>query len=224
MMRNIGFKIYSAMWKTLWINNKHCLPSILIGLLTGVVTYFALLILFSWVHLIIKPDINLEFDIAGLIGTVINIVLVLIVLRTLHRRDEGEKVERELLIDHFVKFESGFCNLIHQFMMDTQEVGVDGSKLASALREQGMSLQELVELTRSYYSGSGDEIKDLEDSVAGIRDMLTNTPREGSVEDGVRLTDDGKILYSSRYVGDISAAVGRFKKAIFAVIVSINRS
>lgn len=209
------------MLKKLLIQSDKYLACGLAVLLGVVLSLFLLIVPFNYFKLTISPQLSFQIDLMGVLSLLVTTGLAVYVLRVLNRSDDSDKVERDLLIKYFTDFESRFSEDIHRM---TATGGVEGSDVAATFQKNGMFLQELLELAKSHASSSKNEtnLVALEQGVSEISELLSNVPQEGVVEDGVRL--EGNIIsYSPRYIGVITASMGKFKKSIFSVIVGINR-
>ena len=174
---------------------------------------------FSYFKFTVDHQLSFQIDPLNLLSLVVTTFLALYVVRVLNRKEDADKAERSLLSGYFAEFESKFAEEVCK--ISNEEDGVDGTVVATTFQKYGMSLQALLDLARSHASRDELSLSALERSVSEIRELLSNTPTEGTIEDGVRLSGT-LISYSPRYRNDIIASLGRFKKAIFSVIVSIN--
>lgn len=204
--------------KSLKSQNNNYLFSVLVGVFSGALVFFILFLLFQ--SFTPNPGVSVGIDPIDFISLGINTFLVIYVLRTLGRKDDSEKVERELLISYFTKFDSEFSEGVHKM---TTVDGVEGVEVAAFFKKYDMYLQELVDLSKSHRSKNLSNLTALEVAFSQIRELLSNTPQAGEIEDGVRI-EDTRILYSSRHLGVITKSMGKFKKAMFNVVVGINRS
>jgi hypothetical protein len=189
-----------------------------VGVFFGALVFFVLIASFQ--SFTVNSEISFGVDPIDFISLIINTILVVYVLRTLSRKDDSDKVERELLIGYFTKFDSEFSEGIHKM---TTVDGVEGVEVAAFFKKYGMYLQELVDLSKSHQSKNLSNLSALEKAFSEIRELLSNTPQAGEIEDGVRI-EGTRILYSSRHLGEITKSMGGFKKAMFNVVVGINRS
>jgi len=191
-----------------------------VGVLAGATIFFGLLFGFHASRLSVSPQVNIDIDPLELLSLIVTVFLAIIVMRTLHRKDDGEKVERDILIEYFKEFSTDLMGDLHKIIADE---GGESSELAAIFQRHGIVMQELSELARSHSSTHENSLAALERNVSQLRELFLNTPREGEVEDGVRI-DGTKIRYSLRHISDITASMARFRREIFSMIKSINRS
>ena len=208
------------MLKMLFNQGKSHLFCGLIGLLCGVLGFFLFTIPFNYFKLTVNPQLSFQIDPVNFLSLIVTVTLGIFVLRSLNRKDEGDKVERDLLITYFTKFESNFTGEIHSM---TAKEGIEGSEVAIVFKKYGMYIQEILEIARGHKSKNEEKLIILEKSISEIRELLSNLPRTGEVEDGVRL-EGTQIFYSSRHLSEVTVSMAKFRKAIFNVIANINRS
>lgn len=200
-------------------NLGNYLDCCLIGLLCGTITFAIFAIPFDIFKLKINPQLIFQIDLVNILSLFTTIALTLYVLRVLKRKDDGDKVERDLLINYFNEFQNKFTEEIH--LMSTID-GVEGAYVALILKKYEMYMQELLELAREYYPNDEINFKKLEIIISEIRELLSNIPRLGDVEDGIKV-EGTKILYSTKHLREITYSMGKFRKSIFSIIVGINR-
>ncbi len=206
------------MSKKLSKNQNNYLFSILVGVFFGSLTFFILFASFNSFR--VNTEISFGVNPIDFISLLINTILVMYVLRTLSRKDDNDKVERELLIGYFTKFEDDFSSGIHRM---TSSCGIEGEEVSAFFKKHSMYLQELIDLSEDHRPENAPNLGSLQSSFSEILDLLSNTPREGEIEDGVRI-ENGYIFYSPRHLAEITKSMGKFKKAVFNVSVCINRS
>lgn len=200
-------------------NQNNFLDCGLVGILFGTIAFAIFAIPFNYFNLTVNPQLTLQIDPVNLLSLFTTIALTGYILRTLKRKDDGDKVERDLLIGYFNEFQNKFTEEIHQM---TTIDGVEGSHVAIILKKCEMYMQEIIELTKEYKPDTENNLKKLQEIISEIRELLSNIPREGEVEDGIRV-EGTKILYSPRHLQEVTLSMGKFRKSIFSIIVGINR-
>lgn len=208
------------MLKKLLKNQNSFFLYILVGIFCGVLAFFLFWIPFCYFNSIsVNPQLSFNIDPINLLSLFVTTLLAMYVLRTLSRKDDIDKVERDLLIGYFDKFDSNFSEEIHKM---TTVDGVEGTEVASFFKKYDMYLQELIEITGMHPSKNEENLLNLEVCFSLIRELLTNTPKEGEIEDGIHVNGT-RIYYSPRHLGEITRSMGKFKKSIFKLIAGINR-
>ena len=86
------------------------------GIVFGIIAYFLFAFPISYFKLTINPQVTLEIDPTSIISLLVTIGLAVFVVRALQRKDDGDKVERDLLISYFREFESRFSQEIEQMV------------------------------------------------------------------------------------------------------------
>src|SRR5688500_14657927 len=89
---------------------------IVVGLVAGYLL-FILFVLFFYKLLSINNQINFQIDPTNIISLIVTIALALYISRILQRKDEGDKIERNLLMEYFDDFGSQFSEEIHAIIM-----------------------------------------------------------------------------------------------------------
>lgn len=175
-------------------------------------------------HWNVSPEISVQLDplnlVASLVTAIISFVLAIVVVRAFSNKDQADRVERDLLIKHFTNFDTEFEEKIKDFASG----GVSVTTVAGVLKRYSMRMQELCSLGVGHglLTESSSAISELMEKIRDIVPLLTNTPKEGEIEDGIRVEDD-KLYYSAAHVDKIARAVYEVRSRIFKVVVEINR-
>jgi hypothetical protein len=194
------------------------LISFLLGTLAGFFIYT--FITNSW-QLKITPDMGFQIDPTGIISLIISVILAVYVLRKLSKKDEGEKVERNLLINYFTTFQT-------ELEARLKNIAKGGSKfdfVNALLKRYGMRMEELFRLAIEHgFLKEGSDVQALfYDKFKKLRELLTNTPKTGAIEDGIRL-ENGELHFSDSQTDKISVTNSEINSTIFKIVVEINRS
>ena len=198
------------------------IPLLLISFLVGIISGFFLygFTVNLW-HFSLSSDVAIQIDPINIFSTVITIILVVYVSRKLSIKDDGDKVERELLIGNLNTFETEFTNKIRSVSID----GVKLSHTANVLKRYGVRIQSLLKLAQeySYINDKSETIQKLQEKMKEIRDLLTDTPKLGEVEDGVSVKD-GKLYFSVKQVDKIADSLFSIQNLMFKLKVEVSRS
>lgn len=176
-------------------------------------------------HWHLSPEVSFQLDplslISALISSAISFILAIVILRTLSNKDEEARVERKLLIDHFNTFDSEFIEKIRGFAAG----GCNVTNVAAVLKRYSVRMQGLCRLgvQHQLLKEDSEATKALMEKIRDIVPMLTDTPKAGAVEDGIRVEGDGKLFYSHAQTDKIAQATFDISSAIFEVMVEINR-
>jgi len=194
-----------------------CITSFLLGLDIGV---FVCPLAINQFKFNINPQVSFQIDPLQIISLLITIILAVYVSRQLTKKDDEERVERKLLIDYLNNFEL-------ESVKSLSKISKDGTGLTEAiqtLKECRKKAFELVCLAEEQGLIKKESIntKKLDESIKSLQDLITKTPREGEVEDGVRL-DGGKLYFSSIQKDKIANNLFLIKAIIFKVITEVNR-
>lgn len=194
------------------------------GLLAGFFVFYVLLKLSDFCIITFDRKISFQIDPTNLISIFITAYLALIVLRQLNRKDEGDRLERELYIESLREFYTRFNADIHTLTITS---GIPGVTVASTIKNLTLALQEIITLISMSPCDNKENIDHLNRQFGKIRDLLSYVPdlSDESLEESDNVTiKDGKMIYSANYINQISNEIADFKKCIFLIILKINRS
>lgn len=189
------------------------IPGIAVGLLLSPIMFGRYLV---------KNEITIQIDPTNIISILINVLLVVYVTRILTPKNEEERVEKDLLIKRLEKFENRLdLNISKMFAEDKLELVFVTRELKS-LRQDFNSTVNLLKV---------NEFVDTEDLVClgidslirDIKDLFTDTPRDGEgVSTDIKI-DQGKIIIGSHRRSSIEKTNSDLKAKIFDLVVMINR-
>lgn len=170
----------------------------------------------------LNSQVSLGLDPLSLINLIVTILLAVYVLRKLEKRDRGEIIERDLLIRYITTFDTDFTEILRK------EIAIDGvllSRVNAILKRHGMRIKTILRLAVDQRFLDKDSASHLliDNKIRDLRDLLTNTPREGAVEDGIRVTE-GKLFFSETQTDRIVQAIFDINSLVFQLIVEINRA
>ncbi len=193
---------------------------LLLGVAIGV-----LLSIFAFANrLSLSPTVALQVDPLGVVTLLVTVLLAVYVLRKLNKKDEGDKVEREILVRNFTDFENNLTNIIKGLLIQSQK-GVSVTNVAAVLKRNRTRAQALILLASEQKLLPPDcpHSKNLMVTIKKIQDLMTSTPKVGAIEDGIRVKD-GKLFYSTNHIDQIADGVFKMNNNIFRLIVEITRT
>lgn len=196
-------------------------PTHVLAFMLGILAaYFIYLFRAVYSHPSLNPEISLGIDPLQIISIFITVILAVYVLRELGHKDEGEKVERELLIKYINTFETELTKIIRDVAKD----GVTLDYVVAVLKRYGMRLQSLLRLAeeQEFITANSSCKTELPENLKSIKDLLTDTPKTGEIENGVRVVD-GKLSFSKNQVDRIAESLYATNSSIFRLVVEINR-
>lgn len=206
--------------RTLFGSLTH-LISLLLGLQLGfwIFLYVSAYPAFSFIDKIALQVDPLSAFLATL-TLLVTVVLAVYVSRVLSKKDEGERLQREYLVSYFKAFEADLGKMVRKYALG----GAELKNVTPFLKRSGMRAETLVRLAveARYLAKDSSTVNQLREVLKTIRELLTLTPREGQIEDGVRFSE-GKLNYSEAQVDKIAEAVFRFEEAVFKLTAEINQ-
>lgn len=200
--------------------NKDSFRRTVVSMFWGTFAFFILIVASNLFSLGISPEISFQIDPLNLLSIGVTIYLAIYLIRKFNQQDEIDKTERELLIDYFNKFDSNFTEGIHEI---TRMSKVESQEISGFFKKYTMYLQELIDLAIVYQAKHYDKLDRLNLSVSKIRELLTYTPKLDDIDSGISI-EETSLVYSSDHMSKVSQGMGLFKKAIFDLIICINRS
>lgn len=162
-----------------------------------------------------------EIDIVEIFSLIVTTLLAVYVLRKLNKTDEGEKTERNLLINYITTFESDFTEIIRKISSG----GLEYSNVVAVIKRHGMRIQHLIKLgeEQRLLKENSEMQRFFQKEISNIKELLTNTPKTGEIEDGIRLDKNNKLFFSQNQIDKIASALYQTRSLIFKLIVEINR-
>lgn len=200
--------------------NSFNLVAWLWGLWAGTIVFFGLMIVADAKHITVSREISFQIDPTNIFTILITVYLAVTVLRQLNRRDEGDKLERDLYIQSLRDFHSQLTSDVHGLTVTT---GVAGTTVASTIKNLGLALQETLVLINMSPCDNKENITLLNNQFSKLRNLLTYVPHKLDTTNNV-VIKSGNMIYSSAYITSISRELAEFKKILFLIILKINRS
>jgi len=125
----------------------------------------------------IDNEVSIEINPLELITTIITVLLAIYVTRTLGKRNDLEKKEKEMFIDYLIKFKdlanTKISNILRDDVFNTPSTNSD----LKILRKKVSTLTNLG--TEANYFEEGDQlVKDLSDKIRDIWEILTDCPEK----------------------------------------------
>ncbi|MBY0473116.1 hypothetical protein K2Q00_02405 [Patescibacteria group bacterium] len=191
--------------------------AVLLGVLVGFLLYLWTVNSYSWQ---ISKVISLQIDPLDIVTFVISVLLAVWVLRVLNKKDEGERAGRDLLIKTFSTFESDLTKIVRS-ILTPQGVKVDN--VAAILKRNRTRAVALLKLAQEegLVAEDSEHAANLPKIIKRIQDLLTETPKAGAIEDGIRVAD-GKLYYSSNHIDKVVDALSELSACIFRLTVEIS--
>lgn len=192
--------------------------SLLIGLLLG-----------FWIYSSIAENISLptettfKVDLFDIFQIVINISLAVYIARILNKRNEEDKVEKDLLIKFFTEFNDDFKKSFRSLLFKKDLELVETNNHIKRYRMRFESLVDLAK-THKFLNESSATVHKLRENFSKIRDLLTDTPqREETTIKGVVVKSGILILEPERQT-QVIEVIYDINKLAFNLIVEMNRS
>ncbi|MFA5080405.1 MAG: hypothetical protein WC472_02145 [Candidatus Paceibacterota bacterium] len=163
-------------------------------------------------------NLSYQVDVASLFSLLATSVFGFYFTVILNKKQAINKVENDLLIDYFDKFQKDFGDVIHSMVSSDK---VELSTVTSFFKKNSMYMQELVDLIGIKIDPK--KLDDVQLSINDLRGLFSDIPRDGDVEDGIRVSG-GYLVYSQKQKEKMIDGIRKFRKSVFLVITLINRS
>ncbi len=164
-------------------------------------------------------QINKEIDLMNLLSLSVNSIIAIFVVRAIRKKDDGDRRKKEIIIKYFENFDSEFFNISREMAKN----GVELKWVTGVLKRYRNRAYKLIKLADKHHFITENciEASVLLENIKKIQDLLTDTPREGEIENGVRATN-GKLSFSAKQIDDISSTTFDVTSNVFEIIVIIN--
>ncbi|OGZ84652.1 MAG: hypothetical protein A2599_02725 [Candidatus Staskawiczbacteria bacterium RIFOXYD1_FULL_39_28] len=169
-----------------------------------------------------SPSVSID-PIDG-ISIFVNVLLVIYVTRTLTRKNEEERVEKEILIKQLQDFQDCLDNTITRLLSTEKLKLVAVNANLKTLRRNFNSIRELLKKYNFISQAEDNDICNTIDAILrDIKDFFTDTPRTGeNGEKDVGVNQDEISLGAQNRQG-IDDSTMKAKGKIFELVVLINR-
>lgn len=192
--------------------------SFLLGILIGFSVYSYLInngVIFS-------REIVFNIDPFEIISAGITIVIGVFILRKIGKKDDQDKTKKDRLVKLFSDFDDEFTDVVRKIAKGTSKLDY----IASILKRYRMKLEKLSDLAvnENLVSKECETLVTLKENVRILHTSLTDTPKNGAIEDGIRLTEDGIIQFSEIQKDKIANTVTDINCSIYKLGIDIYKS
>lgn len=187
-----------------------------IGFLSAV---FVLLILKNYFS--ISNSASIQIDPINIISVLVNILLVIYVTRFLSRKNEEERVEKDVLITYLKSFQKDLENNLKEFFVAEK---LNFNDVVANLKTLRQAFNSTASLIKKYNYDSTmnnlDICMSIDLCIRNINDNFTNTIK--SDKDNITI-DRNEISLGTKNRQDIEDSNSKIREMIFDLIVLINR-
>jgi hypothetical protein len=192
--------------------------AVLCGILSGL--YLAIIAkkIFSFS---INPNIGFEINPFELFSIATNIILAIYIARTLSKRNDIEKTEKDLLIEYFKDYKKDFTNKINTLLNQGEFISPKTNSDFKVLRKR---LKVLIGLSNEYnFIPVNDELTNLaSDIVKSVWQSFTDIPRATTDDVPAEIRSDLERIRVEK-INSIEVNTIELDKVIFNIIIKINR-
>lgn len=197
--------------------NKILIASVL-GFLSGII----FIILFKkCTTLYFANDVSFEINPLEIFSIGINIFLAIYITRTLSKKNDQEKSEKELIINYLKDFQLEYNIKTNKILeCDDYETPLTNSCFKT-LRTRINSILTLAE-ENNVIENNDETVSKIKQKISEIWELFTDTPRTANSRAN-QATKDGIQTLRLEKIGKIEAASIDFDKLIFQLAMKINR-
>lgn len=172
-------------------------------------------------YLSIGDQIQLEFDLVGILNLLVTILGVFIISRIYATKDGEERIEKDNLIGYFQVFEKDFTARMRELLTPAE---VSLSLVVTTLRRHRMRADKLINLAQKHHFLADGSVfaHNLDARIKRIADLMTDTPQKGDVPNGVVISA-GKLTFSERQIDAVVSAIFDVTSDTFELVTEINR-
>lgn len=187
----------------------------------GITTGFYILLFLLGVGFFFSKEIGVQLDPINLATLLVTILLAIYVTRELNKRNEQERVEKNLIIEDIRSFKSYLLSDIKK-ILETEKINY--LQVVSKLKTLRMNLNSIIKLIEKYHFLNNKEMTvKLDNKIRDIKDLLTETPAvSGSVNPEITI-NNGEISLGSSQRDRIDTALNEMASLIFELVFEINR-
>jgi hypothetical protein len=198
-------------------NYKIAIASIF-GFATGII----FLILFKkYSILYFANDVSFEINPLEIFSIGVNIFLAIYITRTLSKKNDQEKSEKELIINYLKDFQLEYNTKTNKLLeCEDFETPLTNSCFKT-LRTRVNSIIALAE-ENSIIASNDDTTSKIKQKISEIWELFTDTPRTANTRAN-QATKDGILTLRLEKIGKIEAASIDLDKLIFQLAMKINR-
>lgn len=170
----------------------------------------------------LSKEVSIQFDPLNLVTLFVTILLAIYVARELNKKNEQERVEKDLIIDDIKNFKTNLVSDVKK-IIDSEKTNY--IQVVSKLKTQRMHLNSILKLIRDYnLLENEDLLNKLDDKIRDIRDLLTETPVVAAVNQAPEIIIvNGEITLGSIQREKIDTALNEMGNLIFVLVFEVNK-
>lgn len=198
-------------------DNKSAIASIF-GFVAGVIF---IIIFKKYSTLYFANDVSFEINPMEILSIGVNIFLAIYITRTLSKKNDQEKSEKELIINYLKDFQLEYNTKTNKLLeCEDFETPLTNSCF-KILRTRVNSILALAE-ENSIIANNDETASKIRQKISEIWELFTDTPRTANSRAN-QATKDGIQTLRLEKIGKIEAASIDFDKLIFQLAMKINR-
>lgn len=190
----------------------------ILGSLAGLLGFF----LFNkYKYLNLSNQISLEVNPLELLFVIINVLLAVYVTRNLSKKNDQERLEKELIIKFLEEFRSEYNERITKLLALEDFEDPTTKSSFKALRQK---INSCISLAKEYNVIKSDDIvaSEITEIVTDAWELLTDTPKAPSSRAN-QATKDGVQALRLEKISKIEQASNKLNKLIFKLAMIINQ-
>lgn len=173
----------------------------------------------------IYQRISIQIDPLNIVTLVVTVVLSVYILRNLNKKDERNKKRAGLLANYIGKWEDEFGQYMRK-TVKSDEDNVLYDSVTQNLKIFRMRFNALVVLYKEekMVDDKCSPVINLNENLHDILELLTDTPKTGSVDSQQIQVKEGKIIFNSRIIYELETKMTRNQVLVFNLISEIDKN
>lgn len=200
---------------------KNLIKSLTIASVSFFVGYYVCILIKKLTALSINNQVSIEINPLELITTGITVFLAIYVTRTLGKRNDLEKSEKELFIDYLVKFKDLASNKIYNILKNENFDTPSTKSDLKILRKKVNSLTTLG-IEAKYFDANEKLATELNEKFRDIWELLTDCPEKitGRANASVR---EGVERLRLEQINKVEMNLIEIERLIFKLSLKVNK-
>ena len=166
------------------------------------------------------PEVSFEVDLVGIVTLIVTIIIALILEKNLNTNERVRGAERDAFIKHLTIIDADFTSKVRKLAGGGYEL----THVTQVIKRHRMRANKLIDLAiqHSLISSDSEGAKTMLSNIKNILELMTDTPREGEIENGVRVTG-GNLQYSEKRKDEIVSELFDFNSTVFELTVETHK-
>lgn len=198
--------------------NKFSLIILIVGIFLG---FYVCILIKKFSILTLDPKVSFQANPFEIFSLVTNIILAIIVARTIARQNDTERKEKDLLINNLQKFSENFVTVVSDLL---SQVDFDTPKTRASFKIYRKQLDSILKLCKEhdFLNEGNSNSQELRETVSNMWELFTDTPKQSKNRRNSQIAIDIETLRLEK-ITQINSSLIEVEKLVFKIIIEINR-